>query len=144
MPNYQTAGSQFNEPAAEQVSQLVWWKNTRFILGVILIVLSFVIGTFGKGLFFIRFHNAFYRYTGLSLWILSWLTTFTGIYLVGRETANMIKQNIRRKITETALETYNITKSIPTKGLKYTKKLHSKGAEKLTKAKRIISSRLRH
>ena len=102
--------------------KIVWYKDLRFLSGITLIIISIIIGGFGKGLSILRFYKPVYLITGLSLWAFSWILIFLGIFLVGMETFRMIKQRIRHHIKRT----YHYTRELPKKGYHYTKNLHKK------------------
>ena len=104
-----------------------WWKDKKLLAGVILVLLSIIVGFYGKGLFIIKFYQPVYLITGLSLWALSWLILLFGIFLVGLETVRMIKQRIQHHVKKTVKDTYHYTKELPGKSYRYTKKLHKKG-----------------
>ena len=107
--------------------KIVWYKDLRFLAGITLIILSIIIGEFGKGLSIIKFYEPVYLITGLSLWAFSWLVLLLGIFLVGMETFRMIKY----RITHQVKKTYHYTKELPKRGYDYTK-------EKLSKTKNIV------
>lgn len=109
---------QADKPMLEE-SRIIWWKDVKFLIGCLLIITSFFLGFFGKGLFFIKFYEPVLRYTGLSLWTLSWILTLIGIFLFGMETIRMIRQRIQYQVKKTVKGTYDITKELPKKGLKY-------------------------
>ena len=127
-----------------EVEKIIWWKDAKFLMGCLLIVSSFFLGFFGKGLFFVKFYEPVSRYTGLSLWALSWIFTLIGIFLLGIETMKIIKQRIKSQVKKTVKGTYEMTKGLPRRGLKYTRELRSKGAGKMAKVTRIISSKIKH
>ena len=104
--------------------KIVWYKDVRFLSGIILIILSIIIGEFGKGLSIIKFYEPVYLITGLSLWAFSYILLFLGIFLVGWETVRMLKQRIQHHVKKTVKGTYNYTKQLPKKGYHYTKELH--------------------
>ena len=116
---------------ARQERQIVWYKDTKLLFGVILVVISLVLGFFSKGIIIAKIYEPFYLITGLSIYAFSWLLLFAGILLVGVETVKMIRQHIHNYIKRSIMETYGFTKSLPRKGLHYTKHLHRKGLEKL-------------
>ncbi len=111
-----------DKPMPEE-KKIIWWKEARFLIGCLLLIISFVVGTFGKGLFLVRFYEPVSRYTGLSLWALSWIITLIGVFLLGIETIKMIKQHIQNQVKKTVRETYLYTKGLPKKGIHYTKRL---------------------
>lgn len=101
---------------------IILWRDTRFLIGISLIILSFFVGEFGKGLSIIKYYIPKYLITGLSLWAFSWILLLIGVFLVGMETLKMIKARINHHVRKT----YHYTKGLPKKGYHYTKKLISK------------------
>ena len=87
---------------------IVWHKDAKFLIGISLIVLSFFIGGFGKGLSIIKYYIPKYLITGLSLWAFSWILLLLGVFLVGIETVKMIKARINHHIKRT----YHYTKGL--------------------------------
>ena len=83
----------------QEERKIIWWKDIKFLMGGLLITLSFVLGTFDKGLFF----------------------AFIGIFLMGMKTIKMIRQRIHSQVKKTVRGAYEITKELPKKGLNYTK-----------------------
>ena len=117
---------------SQDKEKIVWYKDLRFLAGITLIILSIIIGEFGKVLSIIKFYEPVYLITGLSLWAFSWLVLLLGIFLVGIETFRMIKY----RITHHVKKTYHYTKKLPRKGYDYTK-------EKLSKTKNIMKNDLK-
>jgi len=37
-----------------------WWKDRKLLAGIVLVVLSVILGFFGKGLFIIKFYEPVY------------------------------------------------------------------------------------
>lgn len=107
-------------------NQIVWWKDKKLLAGVILVVLSFGLGFYGKGLFIVKFYEPVYLITGLSIWAFSWVVMLIGVFLVGWETVKMIQMRINRRIRKTVKDTYHYTKGLPKKGYHYTRKLHKR------------------
>lgn len=109
--------------------QIILWRDIKFIVGVILIILSIILGFYGKGLlglYVIKLFKPVYLLTGLSIYALSWILLFLGIFLVGWETVKMIRYQIHHHVRETVKKTYHHAKQLPRKGYHYTKKLHRK------------------
>ena len=118
----------------ESQKQIIWWKDRKLLTGVILVILSFIIGLYGKVLFITKFYEPIYLITGLSIWAFSFILLFAGVFLVGWETVRMIQQRIHHHVRRTVKETYHYTKGLPKKGYHYTKKLHKKGMDKIKKS----------
>lgn len=115
-------------------SKPVWWKDKKLLAGFVLVILSIIVGFYGKGLFIVKFYEPVYVITGLSLWAFSWILLLLGVFLVGWETVKMIQMRIHHHVRKTVKGTYEYTKGLPKKGYDYTKGLHKKGIGKLKKS----------
>ena len=113
------------QPTIEQ-KPIIWWKDIKLLTGFILVLLSIILGFYGKGLFIIKFYEPVYLITGFSIWAFSWVLLFLGVFLVGWETVRMVQQRIHHHVKKTVRETYHYTKGLPRKGYDYTKKLHKR------------------
>ena len=113
---------------------IIWWKDKKLLIGFVLVLLSSVMGIFGKALFIIKFYKPFYLITGLSLYFFSWLMLFLGVFLVGLQTVKTMQQKIQHRVKKTAKETYSYTSKLPKRGYDYTKELHRKGIDKIKKS----------
>ena len=116
------------QPSAAK-KPILWWKDNKLMAGIILVASSIIIGLYAKGLlgfFFVNLFNKLYKplylYTGLSVYALSWILLFLGIFLVGWETVKMIRSRIHHHVKKT----YKYTQGLPKKGYDYTKKLHKR------------------
>ena len=89
---------------------IIWWKDIKFLSGVSLIILSIIIGEFGKGLFIIKFYKLKYLLTGLFIWAFSWILLLLGVFLVGWETVKMIRMRIHHHVRKTVNDTYKYLK----------------------------------
>lgn len=137
-----------NELTAEK--PLIWWKDKKLLAGFILVLLSIILGTYGKVVFIARFYEPIGIITGISIWVFSWILLFFGIFLVGWETVKMIQQRIHHHVRETVKGTYHHAKELPRKGYNYTKKgyhytkkLHKKGMDKITKTSKGIVEKIK-
>src|SRR3989338_5052661 len=110
----------------ENKEDIKWWKDAKLLTGVILVVLSFVLGFYGKLLFIVKFYEPVYVITGLSIFAFSWVVLFIGVFLVGWETVKMIQNRIHHHVTHTARRTYHHASQLPRRGYDYTKKIHRK------------------
>ena len=109
-----------------------WWKDKKLMTGFILVVISIILGFYGKALFIVKFYEPVYLITGLSIYAFSWVLLFIGGFLVGWETIKMIQYKINHHVKKTVKETYHMTKEISKKGYRKTKDLQKKGAEKIS------------
>lgn len=127
-----------------------WWKDKKLMAGMILVILSIILGLYSKGLlsFFLanllnKLYKPFYLLTGLSIYVLSWVLLFLGVFLVGLETLRMIQHRIQHHVRKTVKDTYDYTKGLPKKGYHYTKKLHKKGMDRLAKTSKAITENIK-
>ena len=118
---------------SEEKNLDLWWKDKKLLAGVFLIIFSTILGLYGKGLlglFFVnllnKLYNPFYLLTGLSVYAISWLLLFIGVFMVGLETVKMIRYRIQNHVKNTVKGTYNYTKQLPRRGYNYTKNLSKK------------------
>ena len=123
-----------------------WWKDRKLLAGIILVILSIMLGLYSKGLLGLFFANLlnklykpFYLLTGLSIYVLSWFLLFLGAFLVGWETIKMIKMGIQNQVRRT----YHYTKGLPKKGYGYTKELHKKSVNKIAKTSKAVLNKIR-
>ena len=94
---------------------ILWWKDKKFLAGFILVILSIIMGFYGKALSIIKFYEPVQFITGLSIWAFSWLLLFLGVFLVGWETIKMIQYRIHHHVKKTVRRTYEYTKGLPKK-----------------------------
>ena len=106
--------------------EISWWSDKKLLAGVILVILSVVMGFYGKILFISKFYEPIYLITGLSIWAFSFILLFAGVFLVGWETVKMIQRRIHHHIRKTVKGTYDYTRKLPKKGYHYTRKIHKK------------------
>ena len=114
---------------------IMWLKSKKLVIGFSLVVLSFMLGFYGKVLFIARFYEPFYLITGLSIFAFSWMLLFLGAFLVGRETVKTMQDRINQSVKKGVEDTYQYTKKLPKRGYDYTKELHKKGMDKITQIK---------
>ncbi|MBI2653957.1 hypothetical protein HYX02_04045 [Candidatus Woesearchaeota archaeon] len=119
----------------EQIEKkpIIWWKDKKLLAGIILVLLSAILGFYGKVVIISRFYEPLGLLTGFSIYAFSFILLFVGIFLVGWETIKMIKYRIHHHLKETARRTYNHAKQLPVKGYHYTKELHKKSINKIKK-----------
>jgi len=118
----------------EITQKIIWWKDIKLLTGVILVVLSLVIGFYSKIYVVAKIYEPISVITGLSVYALSWILLFFGAFLLGWETVKMIQHRIQSEVRETVKKTYHHARDLPKKGYHYTRELHKKGMEKLKKS----------
>ena len=120
-----------------------WYRDNKFLIGVILVVLSFILGLYSKVLIFVKFYEPIYLITGISLYALSFVLLFLGVFMVGWRTVKMIQSRIHHHVKKAVKKTYSNAKKFPRKATNYTKKLHRRGMNKINKTSRMISKKIR-
>jgi hypothetical protein len=73
------------------------WK---FYVGVILIVLNFVFGFIGKVSIVELFVNGKINWSFTIIYLVSWFMLFVGIFLLGKETMEIVDAYIKRRVKE--------------------------------------------
>jgi hypothetical protein len=121
-----------------KLKPIILWKDIKFIIGVILVLLSLVLGFYAKGIIIVKLNDPHYITWGISIWALSWVPLIIGIFLVGMGTIKAIQYKINFHVIKSASETYNYTKDLPKKGIEQTKKLHRKGKEGIIETKQSV------
>ena len=67
----------------------------KFWIGVVLFVGNFIIGKIATFLFILYYDNQWWRIFSISLYLVSWLMLFAGIFLVGKEGWNYMVQRYK-------------------------------------------------
>ena len=105
------------------------WKDPKFMAGFIMVVLSIILGFWGKAIFIAKFYEPVGFITGISIYAFSWVLLFIGIFLVGWETVKMMHRRIHHEVKSTVKKTYHHAKPLPRRGYDYTKKIGKKMTE---------------
>ncbi len=66
--------------------------STKFYVGVVLVILSFVLGKVTNIIFIVYFNNVFWRWFSIIVYILSWPMLIVGAWWAGKEYAEKIKR----------------------------------------------------
>lgn len=129
----------------EELKQIpiLWWKDKKLLTGIILVILSFILGFYGKVIIIAKFYEPVQLITGISIYAFSFILLFLGAFLVGWETVKIIQSRIRYHVKKTAKTTYRHTKEFPKKGYRYTKELHRKGMERIAKTSKAIVEKIK-
>lgn len=127
----------------ETEQKIVWWKDKKLLTGVILVILSVIMGFYGKILFIFKFYEPIYLITGLSIYAFSFILLFLGVFLVGWETVKMIQQRIHHHVRHTVKRTYHHARTLPKKSYNYTRRLHRSGIDKWAKTSKMIVGKIR-
>ena len=109
-----------------EVKNIVWWKEAKLMIGVTLVVLSFIMGFYSKIYIIAKLSEPISLITGLSAYAISWLMLFFGAFLVGWETVKIVQRRIHHEVKKTVKTTYHYTKQIPIKSIEYTRKLRNR------------------
>ncbi len=114
----------------EMAQKIIWWKDIKLLAGIILVILSIIIGFFSKVYVVAKIYEPISVITGLSVYALSWILLFFGAFLVGWETVKLIQSRIHHHVKTT----YHHAKELPKRGYHYTRELHKRGMEKIRKS----------
>ena len=110
-----------------ETQQPMLWKDPKFMAGFIMVVLSIILGFWGKAIFIAKFYEPVAFMTGISIYVFSWVLLFAGVFLVGWETVKMMHRRIHHEVKSTVKKTYHHAKGLPRKGYDHAKNLHRKG-----------------
>ncbi len=120
-----------------------WYQDKKLIIAFVIIVISFILGIYSKAILIIKFYEPVYVITGLSLYTLSWMLLFTGIFMVGWQTVKSMHRKIHSDVKNAATKTYHKAKSIPKNATKLTKAMHKKGIDKIRSTSKIIRDKIK-
>jgi len=101
-----------SETELEEVRSYSW----KFYVGIVLIVLSTLIGVATKILIFIYLQDVFWFWFNIILYILSWPMLILGVWWVGKEYADKIKRYASYRFYQESLKkgtqkAYTLTKA---------------------------------
>src|SRR3989338_1970252 len=94
----------------EITQKIIWWKYLKLLAGVILVILSIILGFYSKIYVVAKIYEPISVVTGLSVYALSWILLFFGAFLIGWETVHLIQRRIRHHVGKTVKGTYEYTK----------------------------------
>ena len=103
------------DKSALMEEKIKWWKDRKLLAGTVLIILSTILGFYGKAVFIAKFFEPVGLLTGLSIWAFSFVLLFLGVFLVGWETVKIIQYRIHHHVKKTVKGTYDYTKALPKK-----------------------------
>jgi hypothetical protein len=98
----------------------------KLLAAILTVIASLVLGAYTKVMFFLHFLDPFKSWFYLALYILSWVMLFVAAFFVGKEALILADQWVKKKLRET----YDVTATIPKKGIEH----GVKGAKKIHKA----------
>ena len=120
-----------------------WYKDNKLMIGIIIVVISFILGFWGKVLIVTKLYKPVELITGIKVYAFSWILLFAGAFIIGWRAVNRINYLIQLHLKKTAKSTYHHAKKLPKKGYNYTKKLHKKGLDKLTATSKAIAKKMK-
>lgn len=89
-----------------------WWKDKKLLTGTIFVVVSIILGFYGKFVIISKIYEPIYWITGLSIWAFSWLVLWLGAFLIGWGTIKIVKQKIQGSMKKTIKTAYDKTKQL--------------------------------
>ena len=120
-----------------------WYKDNKLMIGIIIVIISFILGIWGKVLIVAELYRPVELLTGISIYAFSFVLLFIGVFLVGWETVKMIQYRIHYHLKKTVKGTYHYTKELPKKSYHYTKNLHKKGIDRLASTSKTIAEKIK-
>lgn len=66
--------------------------NLKLIFGIVLVIVSFLIGKIATATFVLYIKSQFGRYLSIGVYLISWVMLFAGVYICGVEGAEYIKK----------------------------------------------------
>ncbi len=101
--------------------------SRKFYLGVFLIVLSLILGKVATAIFILYLKDAFWRWSAIAIYVISWFMLAVGVWWVGKEYSDSLRKFLGYKFYHERM--YHHTKRFYDR----TKELRSKVREKLNK-----------
>lgn len=120
-----------------------WYKDNKLMIGIIIVVISFILGFWGKVLIVAELYKPVELITGVSVYGFSWILLFVGAAMVGWSTVKRINYMINRHIKKTVKKTYHHARKLPKKSYHYTKELHRKSMDRLATTSRAIAEKIK-
>lgn len=103
-----------------------WYKDNKLMIGVVIVIISIILGFWGKVLIVAELYKPVELITGISVYAFSWLLLFVGVFIVGWRTVKRVHYRIHDHVKNTVKRTYHHAKRLPKKGYHYTRKLRKK------------------
>ena len=124
-----------------------WYQDRKLMIAFIIIIISFILGFYGKALIIIKFYQPIYVITGISIFAFSWVLLFVGIFMVGWSTVKRMQHEINQNVKRAAKKTYYGAKhqaaGFPRKATNLTKIIHKKSIDKIKSTSKAITKKLR-
>ena len=95
--------------------------KTKFVIAVIMVILSLIIGAYTKVLFILHLPS-YFDWWNFSWYILSWLLLFVAAFFVGKEVLEIADLYVKTKLQESYDLTIDLQKRGLEKGIETTKK----------------------
>ncbi len=113
--------------------------SNKFYLGIILIVVSFIIGKITTATFIIYFNNQLLKWISLIIYILSWPMLIIGIWWLGEEYTKMIKKYMSYKFYHESAK--KGARKVISKTKNKSQKIKQKVTPKINQVKNKLSKR---
>ena len=122
---------------------LQWYKDNKLMIGVVIVIISFILGLYGKVLIVAKLYKPIELLTGISVYAFSWILLFAGAFIVGWRTVKRVHYRIHHHVKKTVKRTYHHAKKLPKKGYNYTKKLHKKSIDRIVTTSKAIAEKIK-
>ena len=120
-----------------------WYKDNKLMIGIVIVVISFILGLWGKVLIVAELYRPVELMTGISVYAFSWILLFLGAFIVGWRTVRRIHYRIHHHVKKTVAKTYNQAKKLPRKSYNHAKRLRKKGLDRIATASKTIAEKIR-
>ena len=120
-----------------------WYQDKKLIIAFVIIVISFIMGFYGKALIIIKFYQPVYLITGISIFAFSWILLFVGIFMVGWATVKVMQQKINDNVKKAAKKTYYKARDAQRKAANMTMNIHKKSIDKIKSTSKAIAKKIR-
>ena len=112
------------------------WEDKKFLAGFILVLLSIMLGFYGKIIFFTKIYQPLGILTGLSVYGFSWLLLLLGAFLVGWKTVKLIQYRIHHHVKKTVKGTYRHAKY-------HARNIHKRSIKNIEKVRHRLHKKIR-
>lgn len=115
-----------------------WYNDNKLMIGIVIVVVSFILGFWGKVLIVAKLYKPVELITGIQVYAFSWILLFLGAFIVGWRTVRRIQHRINHHVKNT----YRHAKNLPRKGYNHAKRLRKKGMDKISAASKRFTGKI--
>lgn len=120
-----------------------WYRDNKLMIGVVIVIISVILGFWGKVLIIAELYKPVELITGISVYAFSWILLFLGAFIVGWRTVKRVHYRIHYHVKRTVKKTYRQAKKLPRKSYHHAKRLHKKSLDKIITASKTIAEKIK-